>query len=35
MRNASLLKLLFIGAALAAAVLAYRPGLSGGFALDD
>jgi len=35
MRNPSLLKLLFIGAALAAAVLAYRPGLSGGFALDD
>lgn len=35
MRDVSPLKLLFIGAALAAAVLAYRPGLSGGFALDD
>ncbi|HEX4300142.1 MAG TPA: hypothetical protein VH327_04665 [Gammaproteobacteria bacterium] len=35
MRDTRLLKLLFISAALAAALLIYRPGLSGGFALDD
>jgi protein O-mannosyl-transferase len=35
MRDTRLLKLLFISAALATALFVYRPGLSGGFALDD
>jgi len=35
MRDTRLLKLLFVSVALAVAMFVYRPGLSGGFALDD